>query len=113
MSTIVRPAAWTRMKQAVTSTGSELSVALRACRGAFLGVALMSGVLNVLYLTGSFFMLEIYDRVLPLISGEVKPSGIVLYYEPNPSPSPNLFVTFAWHFVTGAHLVDYGDQILR
>jgi ATP-binding cassette subfamily C protein len=31
---------------------------------AFLGIALMSGVLNVLYLTGSFFMLEIYDRVL-------------------------------------------------
>jgi ATP-binding cassette subfamily C protein len=25
----------------------------------------MTGVLNVLYLTGSFFMLEIYDRVLP------------------------------------------------
>jgi ATP-binding cassette subfamily C protein len=50
------------MKQ---STGSELSVALRACRGAFLGLALMSGMLNVLYLTGSFFMLEIYDRVIP------------------------------------------------
>ena len=50
------------MKQ---STGSELSVALRACRGAFLGIAVMTGVLNVLYLTGSFFMLEIYDRVLP------------------------------------------------
>jgi hypothetical protein len=59
---ILRPAAWTRMKQ---STGSELSVALRACRGAFLGLALMSGMLNVLYLTGSFFMLEIYDRVIP------------------------------------------------
>ena len=26
---------------------------------------LMSGMINVLYLTGSFFMLEIYDRVLP------------------------------------------------
>jgi ATP-binding cassette subfamily C protein len=25
----------------------------------------MTGMLNVLYLTGSFFMLEIYDRVLP------------------------------------------------
>jgi ATP-binding cassette subfamily C protein len=53
------------MKQAVMSTGNELSIALRACRGAFLGVALMSGMLNVLYLTGSFFMLEIYDRVIP------------------------------------------------
>ena len=44
---------------------SELSRALRACRGALLGVALMSGVVNILYLSGSFFMLEIYDRVLP------------------------------------------------
>ena len=30
-----------------------------------MGVALFSGVINVLYLTGSFFMLEVYDRVLP------------------------------------------------
>jgi 4,5-dihydroxyphthalate decarboxylase len=28
-----------------------------------------------------------YDRVLPLICGEVKPSGVTLAYEPNPSPS--------------------------
>ena len=33
------------------------------------------------------FAITPYDRVLPLISGEVKPSGIVLEYEPNPSPS--------------------------
>jgi ATP-binding cassette subfamily C protein len=32
---------------------------------AFLGVAVMSGLVNVLYLTGSFFMLEVYDRVIP------------------------------------------------
>jgi PrtD family type I secretion system ABC transporter len=44
---------------------SELGDALRACRGAFIGVALMSCVINLLYLTGSIFMLEIYDRVLP------------------------------------------------
>lgn len=37
----------------------------RACRGAVLGVALISALVNLLYLTGSFFMLEIYDRVLP------------------------------------------------
>jgi len=42
----------------------ELSSALRACRGAFVGIGLMSAVLNVLYLTGSFFMLAVYDRVL-------------------------------------------------
>jgi ATP-binding cassette, subfamily C, type I secretion system permease/ATPase len=44
---------------------SELSAALRACRGAMVGTALLSGLINVLMLTGSFYMLEIYDRVLP------------------------------------------------
>ncbi len=44
---------------------SELSGALSACRRAFIGVALFSALLNVLYLTGSFYMLEVYDRVLP------------------------------------------------
>jgi ATP-binding cassette subfamily C protein len=38
---------------------------LRACRGAFLGVGVMSCIINLLYLTGSIFMLEVYDRVLP------------------------------------------------
>src|SRR6201991_4430101 len=44
---------------------SELGEALRACRGALIGVGLMSCVINLLYLTGSIFMLEVYDRVLP------------------------------------------------
>jgi len=44
---------------------SELSAALAACRKAFIGVALFSALLNILYLTGSFYMLEVYDRVLP------------------------------------------------
>ena len=45
---------------------SELSAALAAdSRQAFVGVALFSALLNVLYLTGSFYMLEVYDRVLP------------------------------------------------
>jgi ATP-binding cassette subfamily C protein len=44
---------------------TELGVALAACRGAFVGTALMSLMLNLLYLTGSFFMLEVYDRVIP------------------------------------------------
>src|SRR5215203_6229495 len=44
---------------------SELRTVLASCRHAFLGIALMTGMINVLYLTGSFFMLEIYDRVLP------------------------------------------------
>jgi len=48
-----------------SSPRSELGTALRACRSAFVGVGVMSCVINILYLTGSFFMLEIYDRVLP------------------------------------------------
>src|SRR5438105_8952899 len=44
---------------------SELGEALRACRSAFLGVGFMSCMINLLYLTGSIFMLEVYDRVLP------------------------------------------------
>jgi ATP-binding cassette subfamily C protein len=44
---------------------SELGEALRACRNAFIGVGVMSCMINLLYLTGSIFMLEIYDRVLP------------------------------------------------
>jgi PrtD family type I secretion system ABC transporter len=44
---------------------SELSAAMRTCRNAFIGVGLMSCMVNLLYLTGSIFMLEIYDRVLP------------------------------------------------
>ncbi|WP_246412799.1 type I secretion system permease/ATPase [Methylobacterium brachythecii] len=34
-------------------------------RAAFVGTAVMSGLINILYLTGSFFMLEVYDRVIP------------------------------------------------
>ena len=44
---------------------SELGEALRACRNAFIGVGVMSCMINLLYLTGSIFMLEVYDRVLP------------------------------------------------
>jgi ATP-binding cassette subfamily C protein len=44
---------------------SELAGALRACRQAFLAIGLFSGMSNILMLTGSLFMLEVYDRVLP------------------------------------------------
>lgn len=44
---------------------SELSAALAACRGAFVGTGLISGMSNILMLTGALFMLEVYDRVLP------------------------------------------------
>src|SRR5262245_44081606 len=43
----------------------ELVDAILKCRNAFVGVGLVSGAINILMLTGSFFMLEIYDRVIP------------------------------------------------
>ena len=44
---------------------SELGAALAACRGAFVGTAVLSGMSNILMLSGAMFMLEVYDRVLP------------------------------------------------
>jgi ATP-binding cassette subfamily C protein len=42
----------------------HLAQALTGFRGAFAAVSAMSGVVNVLALTGSFYMLQVYDRVL-------------------------------------------------
>ncbi|MDP1966043.1 MAG: type I secretion system permease/ATPase [Reyranella sp.] len=44
---------------------TELATALAAARTSYIGVAVFTGILNILFLTGSFFMLQIYDRVLP------------------------------------------------
>ncbi len=65
--TAIKVAAGARLaaKPARHRQGSELADALRACRSAFLAVGLFSGVLNVLMLAGSLYMLEVYDRVLP------------------------------------------------
>ncbi|KNY20871.1 type I secretion system permease/ATPase [Methylobacterium sp. ARG-1] len=43
----------------------ELSAALWRSSRALAGVAGISGLVNLLTLTGSFFMLEVYDRVIP------------------------------------------------
>jgi ATP-binding cassette subfamily C protein PrsD len=43
---------------------NAISAALGACRGAFVATGIFSGVVNVLMLTGSIYMLQIYDRVL-------------------------------------------------
>ncbi|WP_085035570.1 type I secretion system permease/ATPase [Ensifer aridi] len=52
---------------AATSSGrnADPASALRDCRTAFIVVGIASALVNILYLTGSFFMLEVYDRVLP------------------------------------------------
>lgn len=47
------------------SAADQLAGALRSSRAALLGVGLVSALINVLYLAGPFFMLEVYDRVLP------------------------------------------------
>ena len=52
-------------RPAIARPLSELSAALAACRGAFVGTALLSGMSNILMLSGAMFMLEVYDRVLP------------------------------------------------
>ena len=46
------------------STHPDFSAALKECRRAFLGVALFSGMVNMLMLAGPLYMLQIYDRVL-------------------------------------------------
>lgn len=50
--------------QKTKSQKSALSKALATCRQAFIGVGVMSLVINLLFLTGPLFMLQIYDRVL-------------------------------------------------
>jgi len=45
--------------------GSEIRAFLASCRRIFWALALFSGLSNLLMLTGSFFMLQVYDRVLP------------------------------------------------
>lgn len=49
--------------------GSPLAAALRAARGHFWSAALFSGLVNILYLAPSLFMLQVYDRVVPTRGG--------------------------------------------
>jgi PrtD family type I secretion system ABC transporter len=51
--------------RAAPQARSELAAALSACRRALIALVLASALVNILYLTGSLYMLEVYDRVLP------------------------------------------------
>jgi ATP-binding cassette subfamily C protein len=53
------------MKLQLSSNRSSIVInACNVCRKPFLAVALFSGVINLLMLSGSFYMLQVYDRVL-------------------------------------------------
>jgi PrtD family type I secretion system ABC transporter len=54
-----------RARRAAPQARSELATALSACRRALIALGLASALVNILYLTGSLYMLEVYDRVLP------------------------------------------------
>jgi ATP-binding cassette subfamily C protein len=43
---------------------SQTAAVLASCRGAFIGIGLVSGIINILMLTSSIFMMQVYDRVL-------------------------------------------------
>ncbi len=68
------------------SRPSELAQAFRGCRSALLVVGLFSGILNLLGLTGSLYMLQVYDRVLPshsvptLVVLSIAMIGLYLFY---------------------------------
>ena len=53
------------MQQQRAGNSQELASAIRGGRLGLMGVGLFSGVVNLLALTGSLYMLQIYDRVIP------------------------------------------------
>ena len=59
------PARPRRKLELYSGQRSDVRNFLASCRQAFWGLAVFSGLSNILMLTGSFFMLQVYDRVLP------------------------------------------------
>jgi ATP-binding cassette subfamily C protein len=55
----------TPSKIETSRTNNPIIQALRRCRTLFISVGVFSGLVNLLALTGSFYMLQVYDRVLP------------------------------------------------
>ena len=58
------------MKQVTSSAARKIPDAFRGCKFSLAGVALFSAVINILTLTGSIYMLQVYDRVIPSRSME-------------------------------------------
>ena len=66
---MTRMAAWRRMQPLEPALpkpppANQLSDALRQCRGPIIAIAFASALVNILYLTGAIYMMEVYDRVL-------------------------------------------------
>lgn len=59
-----------------SKSASPLSQSLRPCLFALTSAALISGIINCLFLIGPLFMMEVYDRVLPSKS---LPTLVVLF----------------------------------
>ncbi len=55
----------TTARESLQAKVGPIEVAVRRSYRIFVGVGLFSGVINLLALTGSFYMLQVYDRVLP------------------------------------------------
>ncbi|MGE5266011.1 MAG: type I secretion system permease/ATPase, partial [Deltaproteobacteria bacterium] len=53
------------LSQSVSSDPNPLKRTLLRSKDLFVAVGLFSGIINLLALTGSFYMLQVYDRVLP------------------------------------------------
>jgi ATP-binding cassette subfamily C protein len=63
-SALLNPEDRTRIPPDSTQTG-PVAAALKAVRRYFVVAAVLSGCLNLLMLSGSLFMLQVYDRVIP------------------------------------------------
>lgn len=53
------------MKRVGDTPAALLHQAFARCRGGLAVVAVVSGFINLLYLTSPFFMLQVYDRIIP------------------------------------------------
>src|SRR5262245_35696255 len=51
------PVAIAKPRAAAPPPRSQIAAVLRACRGAFIGIGLVSGIINLLMLTSSIFMM--------------------------------------------------------